>query len=37
VKNSGGKEPSVSSFDMQERRMAEAIIYLRNQRRSQNL
>lgn len=37
VKNSGGKEPSVSSFDMQERRMAEAVIYLRNQRRSQNL
>lgn len=37
VKNSGGKEPSVSSSDMQERRMAEALIYIRNQRREQNL
>lgn len=37
VKNSGGKEPSVSSFDAQERRMAEALIYIRNQRREQEL
>ncbi|MFZ2193549.1 MAG: DEAD/DEAH box helicase [Candidatus Moraniibacteriota bacterium] len=37
VKNSGGKEPSMSSFDMQEKRMAEALVYLRNQRREQNL
>lgn len=37
VRNSGGKEPNVSSFDAQERRMAEALIYLKNQRREQNL
>jgi len=37
VKNSGGKEPKISSFDMQEKRMAEALVYLRNQRREQNL
>lgn len=37
VKNSGGKEPNISSFDAQERRMAEALIYIRNQRREQNL
>lgn len=37
VKNSGGREPNVSSFDAQERRMAEALIYIRNQRREQNL
>lgn len=37
VKNSGGKEPNVASFDAQERRMAEALIYIRNQRREQEL
>jgi len=37
VKNSGGKEPYVESFDPLERRMAEALIYLRAQRRAQGL
>jgi superfamily II DNA or RNA helicase len=37
VKNSGGKEPYIESFDPLERRMAEALIYLRNQRRTQNI
>lgn len=37
VKNSGGKEPNVESYDSQERRMAEALVYLRAQRRAQNL
>jgi len=37
VKNSGGKEPSFESLDQIERRMAEALIYLRYQRREQNL
>ncbi len=33
VKNSGGKEPNIASLDPQERRMAEAIIFLRNRKR----
>jgi hypothetical protein len=37
VKNSDGKEPYIESFDPLERRMAEALIYIRNQRRTQNL
>jgi hypothetical protein len=37
VKNSGGKEPYVESFDPLERRMAEALIYIRAQRRAQGL
>lgn len=37
VKNSGGKEPYVDSYDPLERRMAEALIYIRSQRRAQNL
>ena len=37
VKNSGGKEPYIESFDPLERRMAEALIYIRSQRRAQNL
>lgn len=37
VKNSRGKKPDVNSLDPQERRMAEAIIFLQNERRKQNL
>lgn len=37
VKNGSGKEPNIESFDPLERRMAEALIYLRSQRRAQNL
>lgn len=37
VKNSGGKEPKIESYDPLERRMAEALIYIRGQRRAQNL
>lgn len=37
VKNSGGKQPHIESFDPLERRMAEALIYIRSQRRAQNL
>lgn len=37
VKNSGGKEPNIASFDGQERRMAEALIYIKNQRRQQGI
>lgn len=37
VKNSNGKEPNVYSDDPLERRMAEALIYIRSQRREQKL
>ena len=37
VKNSGGKEPRIDSADSLERRMAEALVYLRNKRREQKL
>jgi len=37
VKNSSGKEPNVESYDPLEKRMAEALIYIRSQRRAQNL
>jgi superfamily II DNA or RNA helicase len=37
VKNSGGKKPDLNSVDSLERRMAEAIIFLQNERRKQNL
>ncbi len=37
VRNSGGKEPNIASFDGQERRMAEALIYIKNQRRQQGI
>lgn len=37
VKNGNGKEPKVDSVDPFERRMAEALIYIRGQRRVQNL
>jgi superfamily II DNA or RNA helicase len=37
VKNSGGKEPSTESLDPLEQRMAEALIYIRAQRRAQNV
>jgi hypothetical protein len=37
VKNGGGKEPNIESFDPLERRMAEALIYIGSQRRAQNL
>lgn len=37
VKNGGGKEPNIESFDPLERRMAEALVYIRSQRRAQNL
>lgn len=37
VKNSGGQEPALTSTDPLERRMAEALVYLRNQRRQQGV
>jgi superfamily II DNA or RNA helicase len=37
VKNGGGKEPKIESYDPKERRMAEALIYIKSQRRAQNL
>lgn len=37
VKNSNGKQPEISSYDPLERRMAEALIYIKNQRREQAL
>ncbi len=37
VKNGGGKEPQIGSYDPLERRMAEALIYLKSQRRAQSL
>ena len=37
VKNGGGKEPRMESLDPLERRMAEALIYLRGQRRAHNI
>ena len=37
VKNGGGKEPQVDSIAPQERRMAQALVYIRAQRRSQKL
>lgn len=37
VENSGGKKPDINSVDPFERRMAEAIIFLQNERRKQNL
>lgn len=36
VKNSGGKKPELNALDPQERRMAEAIIFLRNKKRENN-
>ncbi len=37
VKNSGGKEPHIESLDPLEQRMAEALIYIKAQRRAQNV
>jgi superfamily II DNA or RNA helicase len=37
VQNSGGKQPDINAADSLERRLAEALVYLRNQRREQNL
>lgn len=37
VKNSSGKKPDINSFDPLERRMAEAIIFLQNEKRKQGL
>jgi len=37
VRNSSGKQPNIESYDPLERRMAEALIYIRSQRRAQNL
>lgn len=37
VKNGGGKQPNIESFDPIEKRMAEALIYIRGQRRAQNI
>ncbi len=37
VKNSGGKEPNTESYDPLEKRMAEALVYIRSQRRAHNL
>lgn len=36
VKTSGGKKPELNALDPQERRMAEAIIFLRNKKRENN-
>ena len=37
AQNSGGKQPDINSTHPLERRMAEALVYIRNQRREQNL
>lgn len=37
VQNSGGQEPNISSVDPLERRLAEALIYIKNQRRAQGV
>lgn len=37
VQNSGGHEPNISSVDLLERRLAEALIYIKNQRRMQGV
>lgn len=37
VQNNNGKHPDINSTDERERRLAEALIYIQNQRRQQNL
>ena len=37
VQNSNGQEPNISSVDPLERRLAEALIYIKNQRRAQGV
>jgi len=37
VKNSGGKKPALDSADSQEKRMAEAVVFLQNERRNQKM
>lgn len=37
VKNGNGKEPNIDSYDPLEKRMAEALVYIRSQRRAQKL
>ncbi len=37
VQNNNGKQPDINSLDPLERRLAEAIIYIQNERRKQNL
>lgn len=37
VKNSGGVEPNISAIDLRERRLAEALIYIKEQRRKQGV
>ncbi|MCA0371415.1 MAG: DEAD/DEAH box helicase family protein [Proteobacteria bacterium] len=37
VQNSGGNEPNISSIDPQERRLAEALVYIKAQRRTQGV
>lgn len=37
VQNNGGKQPNINSIDPLERRLAEAIIYIQNQRRKQGV
>jgi superfamily II DNA or RNA helicase len=37
VKNSGGIEPNISAIDLRERRLAEALIYIKEQRRKQGV
>ena len=37
VQNNGGRQPDISSVDAQERRMAEALVYIRSQRRAHNV
>lgn len=37
VQNNHGNEPNINSFDPLERRLAEALIYIQNQRRQQNV
>jgi hypothetical protein len=35
VQNNNGKQPNINSIDPLERRLAEAIVYIQNQRRKQ--
>jgi hypothetical protein len=37
VQNSGGQEPNMASVDPLERRLAEALVYIKNQRRTQGV
>lgn len=37
VKNNNGQQPNINAVDPLEQRLAEALIYIKNQRRQQNL